>query len=53
MTAPTMITATLPVTTPAPAPVELINRGQTSLLLVGAVLGGILVVVAIVLGRQR
>lgn len=52
MTAPVEVT-TLPIaTTPAPT-ANLINQGQTSLLLVGAVLGGILVVIAVVLGRQR
>lgn len=52
MTAPVEVT-TLPIaTTPAPT-ADLINQGQTSLLLVGAVLGGILVVIAVVLGRQR
>ena len=53
MTAPVEVATTLPVaTTPAPT-ADLINQGQTSLLLVGAVLGGILVVIAVVLGRQR
>lgn len=53
MTTPVEVTTTLPVaTTPAPT-ANLINQGQTSLLLVGAVLGGILVVIAVVLGRQR
>ena len=53
MTTPVEVATTLPVaTTPAPT-ADLINQGQTSLLLVGAVLGGILVVIAVVLGRHR
>lgn len=53
MTAPVEVTTTLPIaTTPAPT-ANLINQGQTSLLLVGAVLGGILVVIVVVLGRHR
>ena len=53
ITAPAEMTTTLPVaTTPVPT-ADLVNHGQTSLLLVGAVLGGILVVIAVVLGRQR
>lgn len=53
MTAPVEETTILPVaTTPMPT-ADLINQGQTSLLLVAAVLGGILVVIAVVLGRQR
>lgn len=59
------ITATdsLPVTTTAPLleptaalpvpTVALVNQGQTSLLLVGAVLVGILVVIGLVIWRQR
>jgi hypothetical protein len=38
----------------APAPTaELVNRGQTSLLLVGAVLAGALIVTVLVIGRER
>ena len=51
-------TATTPITNAAPvleAPprVDLVNRGQTSLWLVGAVLVGLLVLVGVVIRRQR
>ena len=50
-------TATLPTTNTAPvlgAPtVDLVNRGQASLWLVGAVLVGLLVVIVVVIRRQR
>lgn len=53
VTTPPTVAASEPVT-PTPAPTaDLINQGQTSLLLVGAVLGGLLVVIAVVLSRQR
>lgn len=61
------ITDSLPVTTSSPlikpivaptalataATVTLVNRGQTSLLLVGAVLVGLLLVIGLVIGRRR
>ena len=59
MTSPLTVTVTeavpAPVTATAPpvATVDLVNPGQISLLLVGAVLGGILVAIAVVLGRHR
>jgi hypothetical protein len=52
-------TATIPITNAAPvveAPpptVALVNRGQISLYLVGAVLAGLLLLVVVVIGRQR
>jgi hypothetical protein len=52
-------TATIPITNAAPvveAPpptVDLVNRGQISLYLVGAVLTGLLLLVVVVIGRQR
>lgn len=59
MTSPLAVTVTEAVTAPVTvtetpvATVDLVNPGQISLLLVGAVLGGILVVIAVVLGRHR
>ncbi|MEZ4728010.1 MAG: hypothetical protein R3E79_12845 [Caldilineaceae bacterium] len=62
VTAPLVVTDTVPVTDainePPAAPVvvptvELVNQGQTSLLLVGAILVGFLLVVGLVIGRQR
>lgn len=68
ITAPLSVTAPLPGTATAPvtdasaelaadsvvaSTVDLVNRGQISLLLVGAVLVGILLVVGLVIGRQR
>lgn len=53
ITAPTTVATTVPVVaTPAPT-ATLLNQGQISLVLVGAVLGGLLVVIAVVLSRQR
>jgi hypothetical protein len=59
----TIVTDSLPVTTSAPVVVStveqaiptvaLVNQGQTSLLLVGAVLVGILLVIGLVIWRQR
>jgi len=53
-TAPITAAIVEPGAVPVVAPtVDLVNRGQTSLLLVGAVLVGLLLVVGLVIGRQR
>ncbi|MBX3015875.1 MAG: hypothetical protein KF832_30425 [Caldilineaceae bacterium] len=47
------LTSSLTITQPTVPVVEFVNRGQTSLLLVSAVFGGLLLVAALVLGRSR
>jgi len=52
-TVTTPITNAAPVVEAPPPTAELVNRGQISLFLVGAVLVGLLVLVVVVIGRQR